>query len=121
MKQILVLILTLVFISLSAAPAVAAAVAPAPEAAAAPAPESRRQEKLQQLLDKKMDKLEQKASKKPMELDRYLKLAIIFFIAAVIFSVVSVFVPFIWILSSLAGLAATIFFILWLVELVGAM
>lgn len=51
----------------------------------------------------------------------YLKLCLVFLALAVALSIVAIFVPFIWILSSLAWLGAVIFFIVWLVNKAGTM
>lgn len=90
--------------------------------------------------DQRLDRKERKASRKEMkkevkalvkeynaikstqesnfldDLDDNLRKAIIFWGIGVIFSIISSFVPFMWILASISYLVGTIFFILWLVE-----
>jgi hypothetical protein len=51
----------------------------------------------------------------------YFRLFIIFLVVAVGLGIIGLFVPFFWILSSLAWLGTVIFFILWLISLSGAM
>lgn len=73
---------------------------------------------------KKIDVLNKKLAQKPAgsgQSHHYLKLMIIFIILAVVLSIIGAFVPFMWILASLAWLGAVIFFILWLVNMSGAM
>ncbi|WKN32471.1 hypothetical protein PZB74_03805 [Porifericola rhodea] len=53
------------------------------------------------------------------DLDKNLRLAIIFWGAGLILSILGYTVPFIWVLASLAWLAGTVFFIIWLVEELG--
>jgi len=101
-------------------------------------------EKINQLAmsaqDKKVERSERRAARKEMkqemkelvkeynaikstkdssfldDLDDNLRKAIIFWGIGVIFSILSAFVPFIWILASVSYLVGTVFFILWLVE-----
>ena len=52
---------------------------------------------------------------------KYLMLWLIFLGAAIVLAIIGWAVPFFWILSSLAGLGALIFFILWLLSMSGTM
>ena len=70
---------------------------------------------------KKLEKMSHLAKKKADDKTKsYLRLWIILLIAAIVFSILGIFVPFMWILSAVAGLGAAIFFILWIVSLSGA-
>ena len=65
-----------------------------------------------------------KVSKKAAASDkthRYLRLWLIFLALAIVLGIIAWAVPFFWILSSLSGLGALIFFILWLLSLSGTM
>ena len=62
------------------------------------------------------------ASKKATDKTKsYLRLWIIFLIAAIVLGILGAFVPFIWIFALLASIGALIFFVLWLVNLSGGM
>ncbi len=50
---------------------------------------------------------------------KYLRLTLIFLAAAIGLGIIAAFVPFVGILSGLAGLGAVIFFVLWLVAAAG--
>lgn len=52
---------------------------------------------------------------------QYLRLWLILLAVAIVLGIIAWAVPFFWILSSLAGLGALIFFILWLLSLSGTM
>jgi hypothetical protein len=67
---------------------------------------------------KKLAKLATKG-KASEESSKYLRLWLILLGAAILFSILGIFVPFLWIISLLAGLGATIFFVLWLIALAG--
>ena len=74
-------------------------------------------ERLQNLITKKVQKHEQKTGKKIFDsLDHYLRLTLIFFLAAVVFSILSAFVSPIAYLAGAAALVSVVFFILWLSE-----
>lgn len=109
------------------------AAAPGPmKAVAAPqakeAVKTKKHAKRQARMEKRMEKfsklIERKLAKRGIslepgesqELDRNLRLAIIFAIIAVATNIVAFFIPFIWLISYLAWLAAVIFFVLWLVS-----
>lgn len=62
-----------------------------------------------------------KAKKADAKTKQYLKLWLILLGAAIVLSIIGAFVPFFWILALLAGLGATIFFILWIISLSGGM
>jgi hypothetical protein len=67
-------------------------------------------------------KLESLKSKKATDkTHNYLRLWIIFLIAAIVLAVIGAFVPFIWIFATLASIGALVFFVLWLVNLSGGM
>lgn len=75
--------------------------------------------KLQKKMDKKQAKWERK-SKKPSifnDLDRNLRLCLIFLLAAVIFSILHVAVGFIfWAFALVSALASAFFLVLWVME-----
>lgn len=48
---------------------------------------------------------------------KYLRLWLLLLGAAILLSILGIFVPFLWIISAIAGLGATVFFILWLIAL----
>jgi hypothetical protein len=52
---------------------------------------------------------------------QYLRLWIILLLLAIVLGILAWVVPFFWILASLAGLGALIFFILWLLSMSGTM
>jgi hypothetical protein len=71
---------------------------------------------------KKLEKMHQhtKTKKADDKTRGYLRLWLILLGAAIIFSILGIFVPFLWILSAVAGLGAAIFFILWIISMSGA-
>ncbi len=82
---------------------------------------------LDRMITQKVEKAKEKAKKSGRQifdsLDQYLRLALIFFIAAVIFSVlaslmsgIAVFAEITAILAGASAVASVIFFILWLAE-----
>jgi hypothetical protein len=70
---------------------------------------------------KKLVAMMGKAKKADEKTHQYLKLWLILLGAAIVFGIIGAFVPFMWILSALAGLGAAIFFILWIISLSGGM
>ena len=50
---------------------------------------------------------------------QYLRLWLILLAVAIVFSILGIFVSFLWWISYLAGLGAAIFFILWIIEKAG--
>lgn len=48
---------------------------------------------------------------------KYLRLWLILLGVAIVISILGVFVPFLWIIGSLAGLASLVFFVLWIIEM----
>jgi hypothetical protein len=67
---------------------------------------------------KKLEKVNM--TKKATEQSRkYLRLWLILLGAAIILTILGIFVPFLWILGAIAGLGATVFFILWIIALAG--
>lgn len=74
--------------------------------------------------EKKMAKFERLLSKFGMDfsdpVQKWLWLAIIAWGVAIILYILGVFVPFVWYIAYLASLAGTVFFILWLVKMLGA-
>jgi hypothetical protein len=70
------------------------------------------------MLAKATTKAKKAASEKT---HKYLMLWLIFLGAAIVLGIIGWAVPFFWILSSLAGLGALIFFILWLLSMSGTM
>ena len=65
---------------------------------------------------KKLETLNKKMQK-AVDNKRNLRLALIFLGAAVVLSIIGSFVPFLWILASLAYLASVVYFIIWLVNM----
>ncbi len=65
---------------------------------------------------KKLESLGKKMPK-PADNRSNLRLALILLGVAVVLSILGYFVPFIWILASIAYLASAIFFIIWLVNM----
>lgn len=70
---------------------------------------------------KAFDKAVAKAMKAEGKERQYLKLWLILLGAAIVFSILGLFVHVLWWISYLAGLGAAIFFILWLIEKAGSM
>ena len=77
----------------------------------------KRAERIKKLMANRLEKINKKAKKRGFsDLDKNLQLCLVFVVASIAFGIASYFAPFLWILSSLAGLAAAIFFVLWLIE-----
>jgi hypothetical protein len=68
---------------------------------------------------KVLEKAMLKTKKAEDKSHNYLRLWLILLGVAIVFSILGVFVPFLWILGSLAGLGAAIFFVLWIIEKAG--
>lgn len=68
---------------------------------------------------KKMESLSKKMQKAATDNKKNLRLALILLGVALILSIIGSFVPFVWILASLAWLAGLIFLIIWLVGMAG--
>jgi hypothetical protein len=68
-----------------------------------------------------LEKTAFKAKKASEKTHKYLMLWLILLGAAIVLGIIGWAVPFFWILSSLAGLGALIFFILWILSLSGTM
>lgn len=136
MKKSLLFLLCISLFGLVSWPAQAASgMAPVTvEITSTPQALSKQELKEQRRLEKRMERKAKWASRlskfAPKALDRYLRLAIIAAIGAVVLSVVGaiiVFVPgvggllatLLWLLASLAWLAALVFFVLWLIEFAG--
>jgi Flp pilus assembly protein TadB len=68
---------------------------------------------------KKMESLSKKMQKAAVDNKKNLRLALILLGVALILSIIGSFVPFVWILASLAWLAGLIFLIIWLVGMAG--
>ena len=68
---------------------------------------------------KEFEKAAHKLKKADGKTHRYLVLWLVFLAAAIILAILGWVVGFFWILSSLAGLGALIFFILWLLSMSG--
>jgi hypothetical protein len=66
---------------------------------------------------KMLEKVALKAKKADEKTPRYLKLWLILLGASIVLALIGAAVPFMWVLSGLAGLGALIFFILWLMSL----
>jgi hypothetical protein len=71
--------------------------------------------------NKMLEKVTLKTKKADEKTHKYLKLWLIFLGLAIVLGIIGWAVPFFWILSSLAGLGALIFFILWLLSMSGTM
>jgi hypothetical protein len=70
---------------------------------------------------KMLGKLAIKAKKADEKTRKYLKLWLILLGVSIVLGIIGWAVPFMWVLSGLAGLAALIFFVLWLLSLSGSM
>jgi Flp pilus assembly protein TadB len=66
---------------------------------------------------KKLESLNKKMQKAAADNKKNLRLALIFLGAAIVLSIIGSFVPFLWILASLAYLASVVYFIIWLVNM----
>lgn len=71
--------------------------------------------------NKILEKATLKSQKADEKTHKYLKLWLIFLGLAIVLGIIGWAVPFFWILSSLAGLGALIFFVLWLLSMSGTM
>jgi hypothetical protein len=68
---------------------------------------------------KKLEKLAQKAKRATEQSRKYLRIWLLLLAAAIILTILGLFVPFLWIIGAIAGLGATVFFILWIIALAG--
>lgn len=86
--------------------------------------ELKKQERLEKAItkaEKKLDKLEKKGVDFSDPVKKWLWFAIFAWAAAIVLYILGYFVPFIWWLGYLAGLAGTIFFVIWLLKFLEVM
>ena len=75
------------------------------------------QKKLKKVINKDQTINKEKLAqyKAPIQ-NKNLRLALIFLGGAIAFAILGTFIPFMWILSTIAALVSAVFFVLWLVE-----
>lgn len=86
--------------------------------------ELKKQERLEKVMtkvQKKMDKLEKKGVDFSDPTNKWLWFAIFAWVAAIALYIIGYFVPFVWWLGYLAGLAGSVFFVIWLLKILEVM